>query len=216
MMPAFLARPLLLLALATFVWLPAEPVEAAQSAASDAPARSLARMSEAIERADVAAFEREADVNAILDQALNLVMQAMSRPENAVQTPPLLALIFSQASGDGGAAARKLLKGEALAFIRHGVASGAFAGRQPKSAPAGLLAPLFAEASLGRKEIRQVGAPRPDGQDWLLPFVIHDGGNGNDYSLLGRFSPSAGGCRLTAVENLGELLERIRRESLEQ
>ena len=182
--------------------------------AASPPARALAQLGESIDRADLAAFERQVDLDAILDQALTLVMQALAKPENAAQMPPLLALVFSQSSGDGGAAVRQLLKGEAQAFIRHGVASGAFAGRKPTSAPSGLLAPLFADASLGRKEIRQAGTARRDGKDWLLPFVIHDGGNGNDYPVLGRFSQSGDGFRLTAIENLGELLERISRESM--
>ena len=180
-----------------------------------APARCLAEAQHAIDQAEVAAFERQVDVDAILEQALDLVTQIMAQPETADRMPPLLALVFSQAAGNGGGTVRNLLKGEARAFILDGVASGAFAGRKPSGVGAGgLLAPLFADASLGRKEIREVGAAVPDGEGWLVPFVVHDAGNGQDYAVTGRFSPTETGCRLTSVANLGELVERIRQEGM--
>lgn len=188
---------------------------AAGASDAGAPARCLAEAQRAIDTADVAAFERQVDVDAILEQALDHVMQIMAQPETADRMPPLLALVFSQAAGNGGGAVRNLLKGEARAFILNGVSSGAFAGRKPSGGAAGgLLAPLFADASLGRKEIREVGRATPDGEGWLMPFVVHDAGNGQDYAVTGRFSPTETGCRLTSVENLGELVERIRQEGM--
>lgn len=212
MKPAF--APLLLALFLVLSQLPAGPAAADDAGA---PARCLAETAKAIDSADVAAFERQVDVDAILEQAMGLVMQIMAQPETADRMPPLLALVFSQAAGDGGAAVRNLLKNEARAFILNGVASGAFAGRKPTgTAAGGLLAPLFADASLGRKEIRQTGAPVSDGEGWIMPFVVHDAGNGQDYAVTGRFSPTENGCRLTSVENLGELFERIRLEGMAQ
>lgn len=194
------------------------PVASAHAAPADAtaPVRCLEEAGRAIDNADVAAFERQVDVDGILEQALALVVRDMERPGSAERFPPLLALVFSQAGArnGGGEAVRSLLKSEARAFILNGVASGAFAGRTPQGGGSGLLAPLFADASLGRKEIRRVGAATPDGEGWLLPFVVHDAGNGQEYAVLGRFSPTENGCRLTSVENLEELFERIRRESM--
>ena len=182
-----------------------------------APARSLAEIGRAIDNADTAAFERQVDVDAILEQALDLVMHIMAQPGTAGNMPPLLGLVFSQAAANGGGAVRSLLKDEARAFILNGVASGAFAGRRPSGAAAGgLLAPLFADASLGRKEIREVGEATPDGEGWTVPFVVHDAGNGLDYAVVGRFSPTETGARLTSVDNLGELVERIRQEGMAQ
>ena len=216
MKPAF--APLLLALFLALPLLAASP--AATAVAADdagAPARCLAETAKAIDNADVAAFERQVDVDAILEQAMGLLMQVMAQPETADRMPPLLALVFSQAAGDGGAAVRSLLKNEARAFVLNGVASGAFAGRTPTGkAAGGLLAPLFADASLGRKEIRETGAPVSDGEGWIMPFVVHDAGNGQDYAVTGRFSPTENGCRLTSVENLGELFERIRREGMAQ
>lgn len=210
------ARHLAVMAALAFLLASPASAAAASAAPADAPAHCLAKMSQAIDNADVAAFERQADIDAILEQALALVMRAMEQPETADRMPPLLTLVFSQAAGDGGAAVRSLLKGEARAFILNGVASGAFAGRPSAGDYSGLLAPLFADASLGRKELRQAGTATSDGEGWLLPFVVHDAGNGQDYAVVGRFSPTETGCRLTSVENLGELLERICQESMAQ
>ena len=205
------------LLLALFLALAQLPGAPAAADDAGAPARCLAEVGRAIDTADVAAFERQVDVDAILEQAMGLLMHIMAQPETADRMPPLLALVFSQAAGDGGAAVRTLLKNEARAFILNGVASGAFAGRKPSgNAAGGLLAPLFADASLGRKEIRWKGAPVSDGEGWIMPFVVHDAGNGQDYAVTGRFSPTENGCRLTSVENLGELFERIRREGMAQ
>ena len=53
----------------------------------------------------------------------------------------------------------------------------------------------------------------PTGGDWLVPFVVHDGGNDRDYPVVGRISPVAGIFRLTRVENLEELFARVSEES---
>lgn len=176
----------------------------------------IAQAGKAVDAADVAAFERLVDLDAILDEALGLFLRETQKPEVARQLPPLLAMLFSEAAaqGSGGVNLRGLLFSEARAFVVNGVASGAFAGRKPTGRAAqGLLAPLFADASTGRKEIREIGQARRDGQGWLVPFMVHDAGNGETYSVLGRVSPVDGGCRLTAVENMEELLRRVAAES---
>lgn len=176
----------------------------------------IAQAGKAVDAADVAAFERLVDLDAILDEALGLFLREAQKPEVAGQLPPLLALLFSQAAGQdsGGVNVRSLLFSEIRAFVINGVASGAFAGRKPTGQAAqGLLATLFADASTGRKEIREIGQARRDGQGWLVPFTVHDAGNGETYPVLGRVSPVDDGCRLTAVENLEELLGRVAAES---
>lgn len=181
------------------------------------PRQCLMEVGQAIDAADAAAFERLVDVDAILDAALTLFLRDVQKPEVADQLPPLLAVMFSQAaSGDaGGNRLRDLLFSEVRAFVINGVSSGAFAGRTPSGGSAqGMLAPLFADASTGRKEIRQISQPRPDGHGWLVPFVVHDAGNAESYPVLGRVSPVENGFRLTSVENLEELLGRVRAESL--
>ena len=181
------------------------------------PRQCVADVGRAIDAADAAAFERLVDVDVILDAALTLFLRDAQMPKVAAQLPPLLAVIFSQAASgaSGGNNLRTLLFSEARAFVINGVSSGAFAGRTPRGGSAqGLLAPLFADASTGRKEIQRIGQAKSDNRGWLVPFAVHDAGNGESYEVLGRVSPVKNGFRLTAVENLKELLDRLRAESL--
>lgn len=186
----------------------------AASAASGACAvNCLKDINAAIDNGDSAAFARLVDVDAILDNALEVFLQEAAKPENASQLPPMLTLMLSQAAGQD--AVRKLLLGEFRAFALSGIASGAFAGKKLDNAQQrGLLAPLFANASIGRKEIRNIGEPMEDGEGgWLVPFAVHDFGNDNDYGVIGRIGQGQGGWRLSGVENLDQIFAQIANEA---
>lgn len=181
-------------------------------AAAD-PRQCILEAGSAVDTSDVAAFERQVDVDAILEQALNLFVRRAQDPEAARDLPPMVALLFTQAASRDGNV-RSLLLNETRAFVLNGISSGAFAGRKPSgNAAQGLLAPLFADASTGRKEIRNVGQPRRDGDGWLVPFVVHDGGNGESYDVTGRVTSANGGMRLTSVANMESLLRKVAAES---
>jgi hypothetical protein len=188
---------------------------AASTADASLAARCPAQIGLAIDAADTAAFEKLVDIDAILNEGFNIFLRDLEAMQEAGDIPPLLALLFSPAAmrNAAGEQIRALLVNETKAFVLNGVASGAFAGRPPDGRAAqGLLAPLFADASTGRKEIRNIGVPRGKNGEWLVPFVVHDLGNGESYPVVGRLSPAHGQCRLTAIENLDELIHRINEE----
>ena len=181
-------------------------------AATD-PRQCILDAGSAVDKSDVAAFERQVDVDAILEQALNLFVRRAQDPEAAKDLPPMVALLFTQAASKEGNV-RSLLLNETRAFVLNGISSGAFAGKKPSATTSqGLLAPLFADASTGRKEIRSVGQARRDGDGWLVPFVVHDGGNGESYDVTGRVTSSKGELRLTSVANMESLLRKVAAES---
>ena len=183
-------------------------------AAAD-PRQCIMEAGSAVEKSDVAAFEKQVDVDAILEQALNLFVRRAQDPEAAKDLPPMVALLFTQAASKEGNV-RSLLLNETRAFVINGISSGAFAGKKPSpTASQGLLAPLFADASTGRKEIKNVGQPRRDGEGWLVPFVVHDGGNGESYDVTGRVTTVNGAMRLTSVANMESLLRKVAAESRE-
>ena len=201
--------------------------------APDDPRHCLTRVASALETADSTAFAEAVDVDTILAQVLDFMAAEAARPDGgASQLPPMLALLFSRAAGDGvdAASVRALLMGAARTFVLEGVGSGAFAGREadPARAPAGgLFSPLFADASLGRKEICLVGEaglatpaniPNADhvAGDWLVPFSVHDADNGEIYPVLGRIRKEGADFRLVGVENLPELYSLIRSEMEQQ
>ena len=177
------------------------------------PRQCILEAGSAVDKSDVGAFEKQVDVDAILEQALNLFVRRAQDPEAAKDLPPMVALLFTQAASKEGNV-RSLLLNETRAFVINGISSGAFAGKKPSpTASQGLLAPLFADASTGRKEIKNVGQARRDGEAWLVPFVVHDGGNGESYDVTGRVTTVNGAMRLTSVANMESLLRKVAAES---
>lgn len=189
------------------LWLASAPEAATASEAEQARACVLA-VRNAIDAADVRAFDRAVDTEKVLDHAVGVVAKASA--QGGENVPPVLSLMFSPLSNV--AAARQLLVRETAAFVRNGIASGAFAGKKVADAPAaqGMLAPLFADVSMGRKQIIQVSsAIRGDDGAWLVPFDLLDGGNQQTYHLLGRVEKQASRWRLIAIDNMDELFRRL-------
>ena len=177
------------------------------------PRQCILEAGSAVDKSDVGAFEKQVDVDAILEQALNLFVRRAQDPEAAKDLPPMVALLFTQAASKEGNV-RALLLNETRSFVLNGISSGAFAGKKPSAtASQGLLAPLFADASTGRKEIKNVGQARRDGEGWLVPFVVHDSGNDESYDVTGRVTSVKGEMRLTSVANMESLLRRVAAES---
>lgn len=188
----------------------------AQALSSQAARACVLEAGAAVDHADAACFEQLVDMDAILDDAVDLFMEEARKPGNASLLPPMLALMFSGAAmaEDNGLGVRRLLVSEARAFVLNGIASGAFAGREQESYTSqGLVAPLFEAVSMGRKEIRNVGTPVAQGQDWIVPFVLRDHGNGNDYAVRVRVRDSNGGPRVVAVDNMRQLFVILGKEA---
>lgn len=158
-------------------------------AAGERPEAAVTAIQTALDQADLAAFERRVDMDALIGEGCAVFMSKLSTAGATGDLPPVLALLASAAGTPQGAAAmRGLLAGETAAFVRDGVASGRFGGGKARSAERsrGLLAPLFAEASTGRKSLRAVGRAVPvtaAGDVVELPVAIRDAGNGREYRL---------------------------------
>lgn len=194
-------------------------VLAGKGLAATEPAGALDDINRAVEQADSAAFQQLVDVDGILEDSLNVVLRELKNPEMTNKLPPLLTLMFSQAAAqsEGGEILRGLLRSEARNFVLNGVESGAFAGRKPQAVNSqSLFGPIFSAASLGRKAVIGKGKPKKSGNDWLMPFTVHDYGNERDYTVNGRFSRQADGTvRLTGIENIAALLAQIGAENAE-
>ncbi|MBQ9405620.1 MAG: hypothetical protein IJU37_02655 [Desulfovibrio sp.] len=180
-------------------------------AAGADPRTCIQDAGKAVEAADAKVFARLVDVDAILEQALNCLGRFARDRQKAREFPPMLALLFTQAAQEN---VRTLLLNEARAFVLQGIASGAFAGRKPRHVGTqGLLAPLFADVSTGRKEVRHIGQARWDGSGWLVPFVLHDWGNGESYDVTGRVISVDGGLRLVSLANMDAVISAVLRGS---
>jgi len=190
----------------------------------DDPRICLTNINRSLEEADAVAFEHLVDVDGILHQAVDFLLQETQKPQIAEQLPPVLALLFAQAASEnaGQKGVRSLLTGAVRAFVMEGVSSGAFGGQSSGTVSSGLLAPLFADASMGSKKIRCIGQAQAvqigtDGMPcWLVPFNVHDAGNDETYPVMGRICRQNRVFQLTAVENLSELFYRVHQEMTRQ
>lgn len=188
-------------------------------AGAQSPVQALNAVQKALDTGDVPLFERHVDMDAIVAAAVDFFLTDAQSPEGKARLSPVVAMVISSvsASEDAQQGLRALMGREARNFIVYGVQSGNFAGKSRANVPPpdGLLAPLFADASLGRKEIQQQGAPLADGKDRLISFIVHDYGNGRSYPVRGRMRMVESHWRLVQVENLPALAEQLRREAVE-
>lgn len=180
------------------------------------PDECLQKIGKSLDDGDLQAFEQLVDMDAILAQGMDVFLAEAQKPENSSKLAPMLAMMFTQMGGQGGQVIRNLILQEARAFVANGISSGAFAGKQPApGANQGVLAPLFANASIGRKEIRGIGQVMKTENGWIVPFTVHDYGNDKDYPVIGRFTAGDNGARLTSIENIDQLFAQIKKEAEE-
>lgn len=187
--------------------------------AAEDPVACIEEIGIAVDAADADTFQELVDVDSLLSRGLSAFVNEASKPEISPQLPPVAAMIVQQLAKPGfaGDGLRKMIVNEMRSFVLYGISSGAFAGKSnPGVSSQGMLAPLFANASMGRKEIRHIGKARKDGDDWLVPFIVHDHGNGQNYAVTGRLTNGDNGLKLAEIDNLIELLTQIGNESLEQ
>lgn len=199
-------------------------------AAGERPEGAVAAIQTALDQADLAAFEQRVAVDALIDEGCAVFMDRLLRAGKNGDLPPVLALLATAAGTPQGALAmRGILADEAAAFVRDGVASGRFGGRTGRSAgrARGLLAPLFAEVSTGRKSLRVAGRALPvttAGDVVELPVSIRDEGNGRAYRLrlrLEQWPPerpagagAAGFWKVTRIADLPAIADRLWNEAV--
>jgi hypothetical protein len=181
--------------------------------AGDDPTSCIRSINDAVRKADADALQRWADLDAILGDAVDIFIEAAGRPEAEAMLPPMVALLFNQAqrSEEGRRALKNLLVQQTKSFILHGVASGAFAGR-PTPGKTDIAPPLFGEASIGRKQILDIGQAAAYADGWSIPFTVRDDGSERDYYVIGTVRQEPTGMRLVAIENMDDLLATIASE----
>lgn len=188
----------------------------APEAAGLPPQETLRSIGASMEAADTASFSKLVDLDGISKQALSELVKLASDPHTSQWMPPTLALMASH-GGLTNARVQSFLASEIREFVLYGVGSGGFGGRPVNDYKSqSMFGPLFAMASLGKKQITKIGTAESfSGGRQLLPFTVHDE-NGNDYPVEGVFSPEGNGWRLTGVNNLQELILMVSREAMAQ
>ena len=181
------------------------------------PEQAVRDAQSAIDAKNADRFEQLVDVGRILGTATDLLLAEADRPDGRL--PPILAIMLSSVKDSQALAGlRTLITREIHIFVRYGILSGNFAGKPDQSVrPGGMLAPLFSNASLGRKELRIAGPSSPDGNDQVfLPVELKDCGNGNTYPLLLRLQRNSTDWRITEIVNLPDIWDAIQAEAKAQ
>jgi hypothetical protein len=182
--------------------------------AAGTPEQAVRDAQRAIDTNNADRFDQLVDTRHILDAASVLLLAEADKPNGCL--PPMLALMLSSVKDSQALASlRALITQETHSFVRYGVLSGHFAGKPDRSVrPGGVLAPLFSDVSMGRKELRVAGPSAPIGQDRaLLPVELKDYGNGNIYPLLLRLQWTSPDWRIMEIVNLPDIWSRIRAEA---
>jgi len=182
--------------------------------AAGTPEQTVRDVQRAIDAKDADGFDHLVDSKRILGSAADLLLAEANTPNG--QLPPMLALMLAAVKDSRALASlRDLIIREAYAFLHYGIVSGHFSGKPDQSVrPGGILAYLFSEVSMGRKELRVAGPSAPDGQERaLLPVVLKEYGNGNIYPLLVRLQWHSPNWRIVEIVNLPDLWRQIQAEA---
>ncbi len=189
-------------------------IAASDTFSAESPRECVVRAGNAIDNADAELFTQNVYLDAMIAQGLEDFFAEVKKPEVARDLPPILALFLSRVQDpEQKKNIQKLLATEVRAYILDGVASGAFAGQRKQAAARGILAPLFANASTGRKELIQIGEGRSETEGWIVPCTLLDYGNGMEYPIDALVQDVDGRFKITAVRNLPEIFVRLREEA---
>ena len=178
------------------------------------PEQAVRNAQRAIDTKNADRFDQLVDIRRILNAATHLLLAEAAKPKP--QLPPILALMLSSIKDNQALGSlRELIARETHAFIRYGILSGNFAGEPEQGVrPGGILASLFGNVSMGRKELRVAGPSAPDGQERVfLPVELQDYGNGNIYPLLLLLQWHSQDWRIVEIVNLPDIWSQIQTEA---
>ena len=182
--------------------------------AAGTPEQAVRDVQRAIDTKNADRFDQLVDTGRILGAATDLLLAEAGKADG--QLPPMLALMLSSVKDSQALAGlQALIAQEIHAFVRYGILSGNFAGEPDQSVrPGGMLALLFSDVSMGRKELRIAGPSASSGQDQaLLPVELKDRGNDNVYPLLLRLRWSSPSWRIVEIVNLPDIWNTIQTEA---
>ncbi len=190
-------------------------LQAAPAQAGSTPVQTLHDIQQALDTGDQAFFDASINMESLIGQCVDIFIEDAGKADQKT-LPPVLALMLSTVTQNETArkTLRNTLVGEAAAFVRYGVRSGAFGGKEIQTEqPGGLLSTLFADASMGRKEIVNIGKPVEESGAVYVPFTLKDHGNGKSYPVEAWLREENGSWRVIGLRNVRTLVRIIRGES---
>ncbi len=179
--------------------------------AGSSPIQTLHDIQQALDTGDQAFFDASVNMESLVGQCVDIFIEDAKKSDQKTLNP-MLALMLSTITQNETArkTLRDTLVGEASSFVRYGVRSGAFSGKEiATEKPGGLLSSLFADASMGRKEIMHIGQPVEESGAVYVPFTLKDHGNGNSYPVEAWLRQENGSWRVIGLRNVRTLVRII-------
>lgn len=179
------------------------------SAFAASPESTIPLLQKSIDSSDAALLEKHMDLDSVINKATDFVLADPTALKAAQQTPAVALLIAGMgADPKAKAMLKKILAQETRSFATQGVSSGAFAGKKPsgKSNDSGLLSPLFADASKGRKEFGPAKLLERNGGSARVSTTLYDAGAKERYPLELRLEEQQGVWRVMEVINIRQLI----------
>ena len=182
---------------------------AAPAFAAATPEGTVPLLQKAIDGSDAALLEKHMDLDSVINKATDFVLADPTALKAAQQTPAVALLIAGMGSDPKAKAVlKKILVQETRGFVTQGVSTGAFAGKKAsgKSKDGGLLSPLFADASKGRKEFGPAKLLERKGGSAKVATSLYDAGAKERYPLELRLEEQQGVWRVIEVMNIKQLI----------
>lgn len=189
--------------------LPALMALATFPALAAVPEAAIPQLQKAIDDSNVPLLEKHMDLDSVVNKAADFLLADPAALKAAQKTPAVALLIAGMGSDPQAKAMLKsILVQETRGFVVQGVSSGAFAGKKISSGSKnkGLLSPLFAGASKGRKEFGTTTLlERKDGSA-RISTSLYDAGAKERYPLELRLEEQHEVWRITEVLNIRQLI----------
>ena len=178
------------------------------------PEHVPAHIQAAIQNRDLDAFERNVAIDTLVSNSLEVLMRHVqsSASANSQNLPPALT-VMALAASSGDTTLRDLLRSELARFIRYGVSAGLLNGQKDSSIkPDGMLAPLLANLSTGKKILRSTGKARKDTRmsgAWLVPVEVYYLDSKHSYPFTLHAIPAGDDWQVDGITDVDALLTRM-------
>ncbi len=179
--------------------------------AGSTPVQTLHDIQQSLDTGDQAFFDASVNMESLIGQCVDIFIEDAGKA-NQETLHPALAFMLSTVTQNETARQklRDTLVGEAASFVRYGVRSGAFGGKEiATEKPGGLLSTLFNDASMGRKEFLDIGEPVEESGAVYVPFTLKDHGNGRSYPVEAWLRQENGSWKVIGLRNVRTLVRII-------
>lgn len=175
--------------------------------AATGPEESVRMLQRAVDARNLALAETHLDIDGIVRAGVDAALASEDVLREIQRFPAAAVLLALGGTSGGGDALRTLLATEAKEYVRHGVVSGAFAGKPEEGAStyAGMFGKAFRGGGKDRKSFGPVTVTRRGADTARLATSLVDGGKKRVYPLDLVAVRRDGVWRIVEVANLPEL-----------